>query len=617
MRSLGDAGRERRHRTRMKGGNGYMKRGWLTGLAGRTLPAMGMLCALALGAPVFHEQAQAQVALPGSGNDAPAAAVRILSDQDVKTYKAIFDAQARADWATADKLVKRLQDRVLLGHVLYERYMHPTAYRTSYNEAAAWMQAYADHPGADRIYRLGQLRRVKGGPKLVAPVPIDPPPPPQKPVHYTKEELARIRDLRQTQTTIRQLLRRSETPQAEKRFWAAEQRGLFDRETFGRTLASIAASYYFDGDNAKAMALGTLSGATEGRGRYLGNWFAGLAAWRSDDCKRAAGHFEKAAEAAGDANPWDMAGAAFWAARARLACREPEKVNALLDAAARHNRTFYGLVAMRQLGRDIVFSWDYPPLSEQDLKKVTREPGVRRAIALAQVGRAEWADLEMRYVWRRAKSEEIHPPLLGLASRLNLPSTQVRGAKVLERKQIVLPESTLYPVPDWQPAGGFKLDRALIFAFMRQESEFFTRAESHAGARGLMQLMPATASYISRDRTLQRNKERLYDPAYNMALGQQYIEYLMSKEEMGGNLFFIASAYNGGPGNLSRWLQRIDFRNDPLLFIESIPLDETRDYVEKVIANMWIYRMRMGQSVASLDAVAAGEWPVYIPQDKH
>src|SRR5690606_35311092 len=201
--------------------------------------------------------------------------------------------------------------------------------------------------------------------------------------------------------------------------------------------------------------------------------------------------------------------------------------------------------------------------------------------------------------------------------RLNLPSTQVRGAKVLERRQLVLPESALYPVPDWQPSGGFKLDRALIFAFMRQESEFFTRAESHAGARGLMQLMPATASYISRDRTLARNKDRLYDPAFNMALGQQYIEYLMAKQEMGGNLFFVASAYNGGPGNLSRWLQRIDFKDDPLLFIESIPLDETRDYVERVMANMWIYRMRMGQDVSSLDAVAAGQWPVYNPQDKH
>lgn len=594
-----------------------MKRRWLVDAPGVKFRAIRMFCVMLLCALGMGGLAQAQVALPGSADDAPMSAVRILSDQDIKTYKAIFDAQAKADWATADKHIKRLKDRVLLGHVLYERYMHPTAYRTSYNEAAAWMKAYADHPGADRIYRLGQRRRVKGGPALVAPIPIDPPPPPQKKVHYSKEELDRIRDLRQTQTTIRQLIRRSDTGQAEKRFWAAEQRGLFDRATFGRTLATIAASYYFDGDNEKALALGTLSGATEGRARYHGNWFAGLAAWRGGDCKRAAGHFEKAAEAAGDANPWDMAGAAFWAARARLACREPEKVNALLDAAARHNRTFYGLVAMRQLGRDIVFSWDYPPLSEQELKKITRVDGVRRAIALAQLGRAEWADVEMRYVWRRATSEEIHPPLIGLASRLNLPSTQVRGAKVLERRQLVLPESALYPVPDWQPSGGFKLDRALIFAFMRQESEFFTRAESHAGARGLMQLMPATASYISRDRTLSRNKERLYDPAFNMALGQQYIEYLMAKEEMGGNLFFIASAYNGGPGNLSRWLQRIDFKNDPLLFIESIPLDETRDYVEKVIANMWIYRMRMGQDVSSLDAVAAGQWPVYNPQDKH
>ena len=85
--------------------------------------------------------------------------------------------------------------------------------------------------------------------------------------------------------------------------------------------------------------------------------------------------------------------------------------------------------------------------------------------------------------------------------------------------------------------------------------------------------------------------------------------------EVGNNLFLLAAAYNAGPGTLNKWRRSLDDVNDPLLFIESLPYAETRDYVEKVLANYWIYRMRLGQPSPSLDAVAAGGWPVYMPKD--
>jgi soluble lytic murein transglycosylase-like protein len=73
----------------------------------------------------------------------------------------------------------------------------------------------------------------------------------------------------------------------------------------------------------------------------------------------------------------------------------------------------------------------------------------------------------------------------------------------------------------------------------------------------------------------------------------------------------LTTAYNGGPGNLSRWLASMDFKGDPFLFIESIPAAETRGYIERVVTNYWIYSERLGQPVGSLDASAAGTWPVY------
>ena len=91
----------------------------------------------------------------------------------------------------------------------------------------------------------------------------------------------------------------------------------------------------------------------------------------------------------------------------------------------------------------------------------------------------------------------------------------------------------------------------------------------------------------------------------------------MDDPAIGQNLFFATVAYNAGPGNLSKWRRKSDYRNDPLLFIESIKSRETRNYVEHVLTNFWAYRLRLGQPTPSLDAVAAGEWPVYTPFDQN
>ena len=178
-------------------------------------------------------------------------------------------------------------------------------------------------------------------------------------------------------------------------------------------------------------------------------------------------------------------------------------------------------------------------------------------------------------------------------------------------------DGAAYPLPAWQPDGGFRVDRALIYAVIRQESRFNPRARSYAGARGLMQLMPATASFVARDRDLRRGKGRgkLYDPGYNMALGQKYLEMLMAEAAVRGDLFALVAAWNGGPGNLTKWRRTLKHQDDPLLFIECIPAPETRNFIEHVLSNLWIYRDRLGQDQPSLGAIAAGEWPVYTALD--
>ena len=132
-----------------------------------------------------------------------------------------------------------------------------------------------------------------------------------------------------------------------------------------------------------------------------------------------------------------------------------------------------------------------------------------------------------------------------------------------------------------------------------------------------MQLMPRTASFIGRDRSLQRRsgRDRLFDPELNIELGQRYVAHLLKNPRVGSNLFRLTAAYNGGPGNLGRWQKRMNYDNDPLLFIESLPARETRLFIERVLTNLWIYRERLGQPAPSLDALAAGDWPSYKALD--
>src|SRR5690606_4384014 len=169
----------------------------------------------------------------------------------------------------------------------------------------------------------------------------------------------------------------------------------------------------------------------------------------------------------------------------------------------------------------------------------------------------------------------------------------------------------------WQPKDGFEVDRALLYALMRQESGFNPDARSGVGASGLMQIMPATGAYISPE--LEDHDggagAALLDPTTNVTVGQDYVQRLLDDGNVRGDLFLLTAAYNAGPGNLAKWRKGAGYDQDPLLFIESIPSRETRLFIERVLANLWIYRQRLGQATPSLDAIAAGAWPVYDRQE--
>ena len=147
-------------------------------------------------------------------------------------------------------------------------------------------------------------------------------------------------------------------------------------------------------------------------------------------------------------------------------------------------------------------------------------------------------------------------------------------------------------------------------------SKFNATARSGRGAIGVMQIMPRTAAFIANDRSFEAAMAKaLMDPSLNLKLGQEYVGYLLKKETVNEGLFQLLAAYNAGPGTLQKWTRKLDVKEDPLLFIESIPRHETREFIERVLTNLWMYRLRLGQPTPSLDHIAAGAWPRYQSMD--
>ena len=557
---------------------------------------------------IYSNQTEAQESEPE---------INLLSLKDQELYRQIFELQKDGKWAGADQLIGQLSNPVLMGHVQFQRYMHPSAYRSSFSELSTWMANYADLPGANRIYRLAKKRQGNAkSPKR--PVPIVAASLTGGPQPALKQRDTRSKSdrnaLSRFNSRFKREIRRNNSDRAEKRLWAFEARGIFTEQEFINALTDLAENYFFTSNDEKALALGNLAIALSPSPLTQANWITGLAAWRSGACEEAILHFSNLANGA-TTDRWILSAGAFWAARSSIACRQPENVNGYLKIAAGYKETFYGLVAMRQLGIAPDFEWDPLPLTDSDYQALYQLPGVKRTIALAEVGRYDLADSELRLVWSR-RQHDNHEPVIALAYRLDLPATQATMARSVPNGDQI-PDSAFFPVPTWEPEGGFTIDRALLFGFMRQESHFIPRARSGAGAMGLMQLMPATASFIMRDRSLRwSSKYKLLEPETNMAISQVYMHHLLDNDITDGNLLKFATAYNGGPGNLGRWQNRIEFDNDPFLFIETIPARETRNFIEKVVANFWIYRIRFGQPTPSLSAAAAGAWPVYESLDQ-
>lgn len=551
---------------------------------------------------------------------AKAAHTQVLTTSDEELYSDIFVLQSKGLWAQADKKIAKLEDKSLLGHVLADRYFSPF-YRTKAAEIEKWFKKYADYPQATRMYQLGQKKKAKlpkdkpvaifgnksGTCSLIFRAePID------SIMYLSFPYLSgeRQKTARKTMRQIVKYIKNGKTLNARQLIEGKEAKNLFNKRDHDAAKIALAFFYFLDGMDNKVQEIITPAVQRSGDQLPLGHWTQGLSAWRMGDAKKAAYHFDKVASH-DKAYPLLQAAGAFWASRANLKLGNFAVVNAYLEKAAKHPRTFYGLLATRSLGRDLNMTWEKPVLPDDEVTESFSHPTWERVLALKQIEQDDLAKQELSALFLRA--DDTTKALLSVVAEKNglAQDLSLISGKLEEDGD----DASRYPAPDWVPETGWQVDKSLVFAFVKQESCFNAYAKSRVGALGLMQIMPANARQLARTLRLKWDSRRMKEPEYNLALGQQYLRWLLKDANIQNNLIFTAMAYNSGPGSLAKLKVRMKYNNDPLLFIESIPFRETRGFVERIMANYWIYRTLMNQPVHSMDDLIAGHWPIYVSFD--
>ncbi|MFN2260239.1 MAG: transglycosylase SLT domain-containing protein [Parasphingopyxis sp.] len=317
-------------------------------------------------------------------------------------------------------------------------------------------------------------------------------------------------------------------------------------------------------------------------------WLAGTTAlWEQRQPAEAIGMFERYATAA--RTPQTRSKGFYWAGRSAEAAGRRDDANRYYEQAAEYYDYFYGQLAHERLRRELrVPAASAPAISDTAQRAFYERDLVRAIRMLGQLGAWEHQSAFLRELSAQIRTDEEHQLAAHLAARVGRPDLAVmthRSARVNGY------DATSYGYPTVPLPEGSEPYFALVHAIMRQESQFDSRAVSHANARGLMQFIPSTAQEVSRQLGLPYSQSRLTsDPQYNIRLGTQYIRQLYGRYN---NLVLAAAAYNAGGGNVNRWIRE---NGDPrqgnvdiLQWIEEIPYYETKNYVQRVLENAVMY----------------------------
>jgi soluble lytic murein transglycosylase len=287
--------------------------------------------------------------------------------------------------------------------------------------------------------------------------------------------------------------------------------------------------------------------------------------------------------------PASRSRAAYWAGRAAEADGSASTAETWYANAAAYPTTFYGqLGALKRNGSSSLHLPDAPDVDATTTSSFNNEEAVQALRLCLEYGARDLANKLSNGLIEDGTPEEaaLVAKLVGDGESSFLA---VRAAKKALQKNIVLIDGGY---PRVKTPSGLAVERPLALAVARQESEFDPRATSPSGAMGLIQLLPRTAKETAKKADIRFDKSRLYDPEYNLLIGSKYLSRMIDNYD--GSYVMAIAAYNAGPGNVKKWVRRMgtpdnDF-NNAINWIEKIPFSETRNYVQRVMENLQVYR---------------------------
>jgi soluble lytic murein transglycosylase len=350
---------------------------------------------------------------------------------------------------------------------------------------------------------------------------------------------------------------------------------------------------------------------------FLAGW---LALRKLGDARLAQQHFLALQETAD--GPLSRAKALYWLGRTSEALADPDKARAYYRDASKYVDTFHGQLARLKLDPDRG-ALDLKPPAAPTPEEIARFNGldaVKAAVFAHKAGLDASIERAFLFHLRNYFDTEAEVAMVAhLAEAFGDTQTAVRVGKtgVARGMNLIYYAYPIHALPAYTPLRR-PPEPAFILGIARQESEFNTRTLSGAGARGILQVMPITARHVCHDYKIKCNIERLMqDPAYNTMMGSAYISDRM--DEFSGSYILAIAGYNAGPGRARQWIKEFgdprDGKVDPIDWIFRIPIEETREYVQKVLSNIQIYRARLGDEgnavrlIADLHRATAGRTP--------
>jgi soluble lytic murein transglycosylase len=354
----------------------------------------------------------------------------------------------------------------------------------------------------------------------------------------------------------------------------------------------------YAGDVRTAYKIAADAGDVSANPRKDSSFLAGFIAFRRlNNPKQGLVHFTAMRKAAD--GPISMAQADYWLGRTYEALGDGASAQTHYEASGRWFNTYYGQLARQRLNpKNTTLNLRATKVpSAESVANFRARDSVRAAVIANKAGLNDLMRVFMLDLREKLDDEGEYVLLAHLAAKLGDTQMSVRVAKTaMDRGHDLTPYA--YPtagMPKFEPLRPLG-DMALYFAVARQESEFNTLTLSGAGARGVLQVMPATAKDVCRIYKIKCDKAQLFDPVVNAQLGSAYIADRI--DDFSGSYVLGFAGYNAGPGRARGWIRSIgdprDPRIDPVDWVEMVHIEETREYIKKVLANVQVYRARLG-----------------------